>query len=143
MLAAVTQQKTLKMLPRARQDLPDDAAQPDQIAHRFVIGVGHPDGRQLSSPMKTGEHGRVATICLDPIARLRRNQRRRHHVAPMAEACDLAMNAVAARSGLITKRQRLARTPQTVAQLADRARFIDYLAKVFHRPRSPALRHRD
>jgi hypothetical protein len=53
------------------------------------------------------------------------------------------MNAVAAWSGLITKRQRLARTPKTVTQLADRARFIDYLAKVFHRSRSPALRHRD
>jgi hypothetical protein len=47
---------------RARHDLQEDAAQPDQIAHRFVIGVGHPDGRQLSRPMKTGER-RVATIC--------------------------------------------------------------------------------
>ena len=143
MLATVTQQKTLKMLTRSRHDLPDDAAQPDQIAHGFMIGVRHPDGRQLSGSMKTGEHGRVATICLHPIARLRRNQRRRHHVAPMAEACELAMNAITARSGLITKRQRLARTPETVAQLADRARFIGNLAKVFHRPRAPALRHRD
>src|ERR1700682_3679176 len=107
MLAAVTQQKTLKMLTRSRYDLPDDAAQPDQIAHGFMIGVRHPDGRQLSSPMKTGEHGRVATICFHPIARLRRNQRRRHHVAPMAEACELAMNAVAARSGLITISQNI------------------------------------
>src|SRR5271167_2947621 len=108
-----------------------------------MIGVGRPDGRQLSSSMKTGEHGRVATICLHPIARLCRNQRWRHHIAPMAEACELTMDAVAARSGLITKRQRLAGAPKTVAQLADRARFIDYLAKAFHRPRAPALRHRD
>jgi hypothetical protein len=97
---------SLNMLTRSRYDLPDDAAQPDQIAHGFMIGVRHPDGRQLSSPMKTGEHGRVATICFHPIARFRRNQRRRHHVAPMAEACELAMNAVAAQFGLITKRQR-------------------------------------
>src|SRR3981081_1477289 len=96
------------MLTCARHDLPDDAAQPDQVTHGFMIGVRHPDGRQLSSSMKTGEHGRVATICLHPIARLRRNQRRSHHVAPMAEACELAMNAIAARSGLITKHQRLA-----------------------------------
>jgi hypothetical protein len=122
------QQKTLKMLTRSRRDLPDDAAQPDQVAHGFMIGVGNPDGRQLSSPMKTGEHGRVTTICLHPIARLRRNQRRRHHVAPMAEACELAMNAIATRSGLTTKRQWLARAPQAVAQLADSARFIDYSA---------------
>jgi hypothetical protein len=31
--AAVTQQKTLKMLTRSRRDLQDDAAQPDQVAH--------------------------------------------------------------------------------------------------------------
>ena len=107
MLATVPQQKTLKMLTRSRDDLPDDAAQPDQVAHGFMIGIGHPDGRQLSSPMKTGEHGRVATIRLHPITRLRRNQRRRHHVAPMAEACELAINAVAARSGFITKHRGL------------------------------------
>ena len=64
----------------------NDAAQTDQVAHGFVIGVRHPDGRQLSGAMKTGEHGGVATICLHPIARLHRNQRRRHHVAAMAEA---------------------------------------------------------
>jgi len=28
----MTQQKTLKMLTRSRRDLPDDAAQPDQVA---------------------------------------------------------------------------------------------------------------
>jgi len=44
-LAAVTQQKALKMLTRTRHDLSHDAAQPDQIAHGFVIGVRHPDGR--------------------------------------------------------------------------------------------------
>jgi len=45
MLATVTQQKTLKMLPRARHDVPDDAAQPDQVAHGFMIGVRNPDRR--------------------------------------------------------------------------------------------------
>src|SRR3984893_1917992 len=103
------------MLTRSRRDLPDDAAQPDQVAHGLMIGVRHPDGRQLSGPMKAREHGRGTTVCLHPIVRLRRNQRSRHHVAPMAEACELAMNAIAARSGLITKRQRLAGTPKTVA----------------------------
>jgi hypothetical protein len=40
------------------------------------------------------------------------------------------MNAIATWSGLITKRQRLARTPETVAQLADGARFIGDFAEV-------------
>ena len=96
----MTQQKTLKMLTRARHDLPDDAAQPDQVAHGFMIGVGHPDGRQFSGPMKTGEQGRVAPICLHPIARLLRNQRRRHYIAAMAKFCKLAMNAISIATAL-------------------------------------------
>src|SRR4030088_3128550 len=66
-----------------------------------------------------------------------------HHVAPMAEACELAMNAIAERSGLITKRQRLAGKPKTIAQLADLARFMGNFAEVFHRPRASALRNCD
>jgi hypothetical protein len=53
------------VLMRSRRDLPDDAAQPDQIAHGFIISVRHPDRRQLSGPMKTSEHGGVTTICLN------------------------------------------------------------------------------
>src|ERR1700687_4577850 len=61
----------------------------------------------------------------------------------MAEACELPINAITARSGLITKRQRPAGTTETVAQLADRARIIGNLAEVFHRTRASTLRHRD
>jgi hypothetical protein len=142
-LATVTKQKTLKMLTRARQHLSYDAAQPDQVAHGFMIRVRHPDGRQLSGSMKPRQHGGVATIGLHPIARLCRNQRRRHHFAAMAEACELPMNAIAARFSLITKRQRLAGTPKTVAQFADCARIIGNLAQVFQRPGASILRHRD
>jgi hypothetical protein len=38
-LAAVTQQKISKMLTRSRRDLPDDAAQPDQVTHGFMNAV--------------------------------------------------------------------------------------------------------
>jgi hypothetical protein len=63
----------------------------------FMIGVRHPDGRQLSGSMKAREHGGIATVCLHPITRLRRNhQRQRHHVAPIAEACEVPMNAIPA-----------------------------------------------
>ena len=47
------------------------------------------------------------------------NQRRRHHVAPMAQACELAINAITARAGLIAKRQRLAGPPETIALFAE------------------------
>jgi hypothetical protein len=61
----------------------------------------------------------------------------------MAEASELPINAIAARSGLITKRQRPPGTPETVAQLADRTRIIGNLAEVLHRTRASALRDRD
>jgi hypothetical protein len=142
-LAPVAQQKSLKMLTRSRHHLAHDAAQPDQVAHGFMIGVGHPHGRQLTGPIETGEHGGVAAVRLHPIARLPRNQRWRHHVAPMAETCELAMNAITARAGLIAKRQRLARPPETVAQLGDGIRVIGNLPKIFHRAGTSALRHRN
>jgi hypothetical protein len=97
-----------------------------------MIGVGHPHGRQLTGPIETGEHGGVAAVCLHPIARLPRNQRRRHHLATMAEACELAMNAITAWAGLIAKCQRLAGAPEMIAQLADGARVIGNLAEIFH-----------
>jgi hypothetical protein len=73
MLAAVPQQKPLKMLTRSGHDLPDDTAQTDQIAHGFVIGVRHPYGRQLAGSVKTRKHGGVTTIRLHPVAGLARN----------------------------------------------------------------------
>ncbi|PBB52153.1 hypothetical protein CK223_31175 [Mesorhizobium loti] len=111
----VTQQKSLKMLTRSRHHLAHDAAQPDQDAHGFVIRIGRPDEGQLSGPIEADEHGGVATVCLHPIARLPRNQRWRRHVAPMAQAGELAIDAITARAGLIAKRQRLAGTLQTIA----------------------------
>ncbi|OAI31149.1 hypothetical protein A1351_21915 [Methylosinus sp. R-45379] len=78
----------------------------DQIAHDFVIGVGNPDRGQFSGAMETDEHGGVTTICLHPIARLHWDQRRCHHVAPMPEADEMTMNAIAARIRFITKRRK-------------------------------------
>jgi hypothetical protein len=61
----------------------------------------------------------------------------------MVEACELPINAIAARSGLITKRQPPPGTPETVAQLADRTQIVPNLAEVFHGTRASTLRHRD
>jgi len=61
----------------------------------------------------------------------------------MAEAGELTINAIAARAGLVAKCQRVAPTFEAVAQLADRNGIVGNLAKVFHRARASALRHRD
>ena len=103
--------------------MPDGAAPPEPVAHGFMTGVGHQDGRQLSGSMTTGERGHLMPICRHPITHLGPHLRRRNHVAPMGEAGSLAINAVAARSSLVTKRKRLAGTPETAAKLADGAGF--------------------
>src|SRR3984885_7778663 len=90
--------------------------------------------------MKTGEHAGVAAIGLHAVARLLGYQRRRHYVALMAQAGELAMDAIAARSGLVAKHQRLAGPSKAVAQLADRTGLIGDLAQILHRSRTPALR---
>ena len=143
MLPAVTKQKPLKILACPRHNLPHDAAQPDQVAHGFMIGVRHPDGRQLAGAMKPREHGGIAAICLHPIARLRRNQRRRHHVAPVAEIGQLAINAIPARPRLITKRQRLASKLKALAQFANRDSIVGYLAQIVQCSAATAFCHRN
>src|ERR1700688_4484808 len=67
----------------------------------------------------------------------------RHHIAAMAQPSELAMNAIAARSGLTTKRQRSAGTTKTLAQLPDRTRIIGNLSQIFQRPGAAALSHCD
>ena len=73
-LTAMAQQKSLKMLTRACHDLPDRAAQTNQVAHRLVVGVRNPNGCQFSGAMETSEHRGVATVRLHSIARPLRNQ---------------------------------------------------------------------
>src|SRR5450631_1566635 len=61
----------------------------------------------------------------------------------MAQVDELAINAITARPGLVTKRQRAAPTPETLAESADSARLVGDLAHIFQRSRASALRHRD
>ena len=61
------------------------------------------------------------------------------HIAAMADASELTMNAIAAWAGLVAKCQRLARTPEAVAQLADRNGIVGNLTEVY-RTSAPALR---
>ena len=84
---------------RAHRRLPG----PDQVAHRLVIGIGHPNRRQLAAPVQLGQAQRVASVGLDPIAWAPGNERRRHHHTVMAKRCQLPMNAVTAGAGLVAK----------------------------------------
>ncbi len=54
------------MLTRSGHDLSDDATQPDQVAHSFVISVRHPDRRQFSGAIKAGQQGGITAVCFHP-----------------------------------------------------------------------------
>ena len=105
------------MLASARHDVTHDAAQSNQIAHGFMASVGNPDRRQFAGAAPTSEHSRIAPIGLDAFAWLSRDQRRRDDLATVAETDELAINAIAARSGLVTKGQNRPCSLQTPAKL--------------------------
>lgn len=53
-----------------------------EIAHRFMAFVQNPNGCQFAASKQISERDRVVTVGLDPIARLTRNERGRHHCDP-------------------------------------------------------------
>jgi hypothetical protein len=65
--------------------------------------IRHPDRRQLTGTVQPRELDRVPTVRLDPLPRLARYQRRRHHVTLVSHLTQLSLDAVAARAGLIAK----------------------------------------
>jgi hypothetical protein len=88
----VPQQKALQVPTRLRQHLSCRRSGPHQIAHRLVCGIGDPDRRQLAGAVQLGQHQRVATVGLDPISRLDRDQRRRHHDTVMPAPAQQTVN---------------------------------------------------
>jgi transposase len=63
------------------------------------------DGCQFTATQEFGQCERVATVRLDPVAGLPRDQRGREHRTGMTEAGDEAVQAVAGRSRLVAKVQ--------------------------------------
>src|SRR5208283_2309253 len=81
-----------------------------EIADRLMSLIGNPDGGQFIGPMQLGEVDRVPPVGLDPISWFAWDQRWSHDNATMPSQGQLPLNAVAARSGLITE---LSWTPDT------------------------------
>jgi hypothetical protein len=80
----VPQQEALQVLACFAEHPHGGGPRPDQIAHRFVRRVRHPYGGQLARPMQLRQAQRITPIGLHPVARLARDQGRRHHHAGVA-----------------------------------------------------------
>lgn len=104
-----------------------------QVTQRLVCGVGHPHHGELSRPVTARQLLRISPVGLHSIARLRRNQARRHHLAAHAKLDKLPVQHVAARPRLVADSQFLDGT-QLLDELAYRVR------PVWNRPKRPYRR---
>jgi hypothetical protein len=105
--AAATQQELEQSLTRAPLIGLRRLAGSNQISKRLVLGIRNPHGREVSRTQRARQLLRVATIGLDPIPRLDRNQSRRHHVTANAQLCELPIQHVPARACLVADVQPL------------------------------------
>src|SRR3954454_20441748 len=99
----MTKEKALQMLPCLGQHPDRCCPGSHQIAHRFMSSVWYPDRRQFAGTMQFGQHHRVATIRLDPIAGLNRNQRWRHNYAVMPATGQKPMKSIPTRAGFVAE----------------------------------------
>jgi hypothetical protein len=125
-----TQQKRGDVLAFDSVVLDRGIASPHEVPHRLMTLVRHPDGGQLTSPEQLREIDGVAPIGLDPITRLGRGQRRRHHDAVMAEALDQPVETVSRRAGLVAERQSSVFAREFSYELAYRHLSIVELAEI-------------
>ena len=121
--------------PRPVRRLTPDPLPPHahEIAHSLVGLVGNPHLGQLSGPKQLREHHRVAPIGLDLVAGPSRDQRRRHHIAAMAEARRQPIEVVAQRPGLVGEMQLLATLAELPQHRPDRLGRIGNGAEKLHR----------
>ena len=79
----VAEQKHFELLAGAVLLLLHLVAGADQIAHGFVLWIGHVDGGQFAGAVEAGQLVGIAAVGLDAVARLARNLGGRHEDAPV------------------------------------------------------------
>ena len=108
-----------------------------EIADRLMSRIRNPNGGQFAGPMQLGQVDRVATIGLDPISRVARDQRRSDDDAIVPGKRQLTLNSIAATSGLVTElelpplaHQLRRQSFQGRRRVRDRAVFPDILVPI-------------
>src|ERR1700739_4752290 len=81
----------LTMYPKG---LHPGSASPNQVAHRFMAFIGNPYRSELAGTQQLGQRHSITAVCLYPVARLPRNERRRHHHARMAKLGDESVEGI-------------------------------------------------
>jgi hypothetical protein len=137
------EQEALQVLARLARDAHRRRPRPDQIAHRLMSLVGHPDRRQLARPMEFGQRDGIAAVGLHPIACLHRDERGGEDHAVVTQLDELPVDAVAAGAGLIAEMRRSPLAAQLLGQFADAIGAVGDRAPVAHFTASFPTRDRD
>ena len=101
------------------KELNSPGLRPDQITHRLVGRIPHPDRRQLSRPVQLCQHESIAPVGLYPVARLHRIARGRNDHAVVAKFGELPVQAITAWTGLMADMKLTPIAPKLVGELAD------------------------
>ncbi|SEI00133.1 hypothetical protein SAMN05216228_101595 [Rhizobium tibeticum] len=104
---AVTQQERLKLLARLFQSTAGRLASPHQVADRLMAFIRNPDRSQLARAMQACQTYGIPAVCLHPVTRTLRHQRRRHHRAFMPQFDNLTVKAVTGGTRLIDPMRRV------------------------------------
>jgi hypothetical protein len=100
---AAAQQHLAQAMATAHQILVSVLAGAAQVAHRLVLGGGRMHFGQKPRAQQLSQLAGIATIGLDPIARLARNQRRSNDNAVGTRFLDPALKRVAAGTRLVAE----------------------------------------
>lgn len=117
--AAVPQQELAQPVAGSQLFLVGCLTSSHQIPQRLVDRVRHPDRRQLPGSVAPGQLVRVQLVGIDSVARLGRDQRRRHDFTGHTQLRELPVQHVACRPCLLADAQALGRY-QLLDQLAHR-----------------------
>ena len=112
--------------------------------------IRNPDRCEFARAVQLGQIDRVAPVGLDPVARLAWDQRRCNHDALVAGCCQLPLDAIAARPGLVAEpqtgpilRELRHQRPQSGWRVGNLAVFTHFspLARIRRRDRNRILVH--
>lgn len=138
----LTQEKLAEPMPRPQLILFRCFPRAHEIPQRLLGGIGHVHRRELAGAITTRELERIAAIRLHAIARFRRDQRRRDHLAGDAKLRQLPVEHVPAGPGFIADPQ-LGRRAERAQPLGDRLRTIGNDPEAPRLARRVRDRHRD
>ena len=131
-MMAMAQEKGGELLTGLTQTADRRKTCAHEIADCLMTRIRNPDRGQLTRPMQLGEIDRVPPVGLDPISRLARDQRRSNDDALVPGEGQLALNPIAARSGLIAEPKHAPGTRQLRRQSLQSRRRVGDLAILAH-----------